>query len=189
MGFSIIAAADKKFGIGIHNEMPWHLKGDLKYFSDVTSRAAAGKINAVIMGRRTWESLPAKHRPLKGRLNVVLSRGGYVLVEGKGNMELTETSEDTMVPWTCGSLEEALRKLKNNERIDKIFVIGGANLFTQAILQPDCEKIYLTEVMAEFDCDAFFPKIPQGFDVASRSAEREEGGIKYSFVVYERVNP
>lgn len=185
MKFSIIAAADKKLGIGINNQMPWHLEGDLKYFSEVTSKALPGKMNAVIMGRKTWESLPEKHRPLKGRLNVVLSRGGIELVEGKTNKELSELSGDIDVPLLCSSLDEALATLEKNPLIDKVFVIGGATVFQEAIHHPQCEKIYLTEVMAEFQCDAFFPKIPAYF-VKKNSSEVVEEKVPYRFIVYDR---
>lgn len=71
---TIIVAATKANGIGINNSLPWHLPKDMKYFSQVTSNAADGQQNAVIMGRKTWESIPKKHRPLSNRYNIVLSR-------------------------------------------------------------------------------------------------------------------
>ena len=172
MKFSLVVAADKHLGIGIGGHMPWRLKGDLKYFQDVTTNAPEGKINAVIMGRKTWDSLPEKHRPLKGRLNVVLSRGQVDLPEGV---------------LLASSLDEAFMKLKNHPEVGGVHVIGGANVFSQAIEHPDCEKIYLTEVSGEFEADTFFPKIDESvFKKTGESEEHEESGIRYRFAVYER---
>jgi dihydrofolate reductase/thymidylate synthase len=73
--FQLVVAAARNMGIGKDGGMPWNLPGDMAYFKDLTSRTRdAAKENAVIMGRRTWESIPARFRPLKGRINVVLSR-------------------------------------------------------------------------------------------------------------------
>ena len=71
---TIIIAATKANGIGVNNTLPWHLRNDMKYFAQVTSNAADGQQNAVIMGRKTWESIPKKFRPLSNRYNIVLSR-------------------------------------------------------------------------------------------------------------------
>jgi dihydrofolate reductase len=172
MKFSLVVAADKHLGIGIGGHMPWRLKGDLKYFQDVTTNAPEGKINAVIMGRKTWDSLPEKHRPLKGRLNVVLTRGGAEVPDGV---------------LLASSLDEAFIKLRAHPEVGGVHVIGGANVFSQAIVHPDCEKIYLTEVFAEFEADTFFPKIDESvFKKVSESGEHQENGIRYRFAVYER---
>ena len=71
----IVAACGKSMGIGLNGELPWRLKSEMKYFAETTTKTKdSDKINAVIMGRKTWESIPAKFRPLKNRLNVILSR-------------------------------------------------------------------------------------------------------------------
>ncbi|MFC1747832.1 dihydrofolate reductase [Pseudomonadota bacterium] len=171
MKFSIIAAADKKLGIGKDNQLPWRLKGDLKYFSETTTDAPEGMTNAVVMGSKTWDSLPEKHRPLKDRINMVLSRrdldlpGGVILAK---------------------SLKDAFEKLDELEDLNEVFVIGGASVYRQAIEHEDAEKVYLTEVDSEFDCDAFFPEIPEDFKVESRSDVQEEDEISYRFAVYVR---
>lgn len=170
--FSLIAAADQNFGIGSKNSLPWRLPGDLKYFSDVTTKADKGFRNAVIMGRKTWESLPEKHRPLQDRVNVVLSRGNVDLPDGV---------------FLEHSLDGALELLRDMEDIDQIFVIGGANLYAQAIDHPNCEKIYLTEVLGTFDCDAFFPEFSgKEFQLTFRSDEYQENGISYRFAIFEK---
>jgi len=174
MKFSIIAAADEGGGIGIGNGLPWRLKGDLKYFSEVTTHAAPGKANAVIMGRKTWESLPESSKPLKSRLNVVLSRGDTALPEGV---------------LKASSLDDAFKELGSRHDTDRVFVIGGASLYAQAVNHPDCEKIYLTEVLGQFNCDAFFPVIPVGlYNKISTSKIWEEHGTKYRFTVYQRIS-
>lgn len=190
MKFSIVLAMDKKRGIGKDNKLPWRLPGELKYFADITTSAPLGKMNAVIMGRKTWESLPRYARPLKGRINVILSRtmgaesGGTRQRESEQPLSEVPVMEQTFF---ASSLEEALQKLEARGDVNNAFVIGGANLAAQALVSRDCEKLYLTEVLAEFDCDTFFPELPEGvYEQAEVSDEQEENGVKYRFTVWKR---
>lgn len=161
MKFAMIAAMDENQGIGINNQLPWHLPSDYKHFVDTTSGGT------VIMGRKTWESLPEKYRPLPNRLNIVLS--------SKDNYELPEGVV------LAHSLEEALELSR-----DHVFIIGGAKLYTQAIQHKDCQTLILTEVYDSFDCDAFFPNIPSHFHIKHAEDEVEENGITYRIFTYER---
>jgi dihydrofolate reductase len=161
--FSIIAAMDENRGIGKDNGLPWHLSADLKHFASVT------KGGVVIMGRKTWESLPEAYRPLKERLNIVISRGEQTLPEGV---------------LLAHSLDEALALAEQNAPEQKAFVIGGASLYAEAILHPACHELFLTEVEGTVDCDAFFPEIPAGFLMKEISEEMEEKGFTFRFVRY-----
>lgn len=168
MKFSIIVAIDQNRGIGISNRLPWRLKADAKYFADIT---IGSKNNAVIMGWNTWLSLPEKFRPLKDRLNVVLSKDQKIeLPHGVLNYQ---------------SFDEALEYL-NKKNPDEVFVIGGAMLYAFSIKHPACNKIYLTEIEGIFDCDTFFPAIPAEFKKVEESESQEENGIKFRFTVYKR---
>lgn len=158
--FAIIAAMDENRGIGKNNDLPWHLSTDLKHFASVT------KGGTVIMGRKTWESLPEAYRPLKERLNIVVSRGELELPDG---VKLAH------------SLDEALELAK-----EKTFVIGGATLYAEAIGHPACTELILTEVEGSVDCDAFFPEIPVGFIMKEMSEEVEEKGMTFRFVIYRK---
>ena len=162
MNFALIAAVDKNRGIGKNNTLPWHLSADLKHFARVT------KGGTVVMGRKTWGSLPEKYRPLKERKNVVLSTDtNYQVPTG---VELVQ------------SLDEALSKGEG-----ELFVIGGARLFEEAIHHPNCTKIILTEINSSFDCDAFFPELPGDFKRVQESPLEEEKGLKFRFVTYEKL--
>ena len=177
MKFSMIVACDKNRGIGRDNDLPWNLPTDMKYFRTTTSspRDEDGNVcmqNAVIMGRRTWESLPINYRPLPKRLNVVLSRNPDY-----------HTEDGVLL---SDSLDSALEKLDSYELGD-VFVIGGGSLYADAINHPDCDKLYITEIDSVFDCDTFFPEVPKGFAEISRSAVIEENNVKYEFVVYQRI--
>jgi len=149
---------DENRGIGKNNDLPWHLSADLKHFAAVT------KGGTVIMGRKTWESLPEQYRPLKERLNIVVSRSELELPQG---VKLAH------------SLDEALELAEG-----KTFVIGGATLYAEAIKHPACKELILTEVEGTADCDAFFPEIPAGFLMKEMSEEMEEKGYIFRFVVY-----
>lgn len=169
MNFSIIVAADLNNGIGKNGKIPWHLPTDLKYFSKITR--GSGK-NAVIMGRTTWESLPSAHRPLKDRINIVLTRNA--------DLELPINVEKAQ------SLDKAL-EIAEKHTTDEIFVIGGAQVYAETINHPNCEKIYLTRVFKKFDCDAFFSKINESiFKKNSSSGIQKENGISFEFRIYSK---
>lgn len=172
--FSIIVAVDQNMGIGKDGRLPWHLPEDMKYFTETTRRTENKNLqNAVIMGRRTWESIPAKFKPLPGRINVVLS----------SNPDL-DLPDDVL---HFSSLDEALTALSTSSKVDEIFVIGGAKLYEEAILHPELERIYLTRIEEVFDCDTFFPdQIPEDFEIVSTTETMESDGLEYSFLVLER---
>ena len=160
----MIAAADRKGGIGRNGQLLAHLPGDMKYFRETTAGAA------VIMGRKTLESFPGG-RPLKGRRNIVISR---TLPAGAWNgCEV------------CRSAEEAV-KLAAEEAGRAVFVIGGGEIYE--LMLPYCEEAYITEIDAELDADTFIPVFSEmpGWECVRRSAEHTESGLKYVFVVYRR---
>ena len=167
MRLALIAAVARNGVIGRDNALPWHLPGDLKYFKAVT----LGK--PVVMGRKTWESLG---RPLPGRTNIVISRqAGYAPAGAR----------------VVGSLDAALQlaaQVALIDGVDECVVIGGAEIYAQAL--PRCDRLYLTEVHAAVDGDAFFPAWDRG---AWRETARENHAAAgsnpyaYSFVVYERA--
>ena len=161
-------------GIGKDGRLPWYLPEDLKYFSKVTTTTEApGLMNAVIMGRKAWEAIPEENRPLANRINCVIS-----------------SNDELDLPFGVlqfGSLEEALTALSTSEKIDQIFVAGGAQLYQEAILNPELERIYLTRIEADYECDVFFPdEIPDDFEIISATETLESDGLEYSFVVLDR---
>lgn len=159
---SLIAAVASNRVIGKDNQLLWHLPDDMRYFRETTR----GK--PVIMGRKTWESLPEKFRPLPGRLNIVVSRNPAFSAPGA---TLTE------------SLEEGISAATGAE---EAFVIGGAELYRQAL--PFAQRLYLTEIAQEYVGDAYFPAISeQDWRETSRTLSATTSEPAFSFVVYERV--
>lgn len=118
--YQVVVAATRDLGIGKDGTLPWKLPSDLKFFKQITvTTSDPTKRNAVIMGRKTWESIPSRYRPLPGRLNVVLTRSG--------SFDIT-TSENILV---CGSMDSALEILSTAPYclfIEKVFVIGGGSV-------------------------------------------------------------
>lgn len=156
MSLALIAAVAKNRCIGKTNQIPWYIPEDLKRFKALTM----GKI--VMMGRKTWESLPERFRPLPGRTNIVITRQtDYALPEGVERF---------------GTIEDALRQHAGEE----IFVIGGGELYRETI--PLAHRLYITQVDQTVDGDVFFPKIdPEVWQEMER--EDHQG---FSFVIYER---
>ncbi len=147
--FYIIVACDENNGIGAKNSIPWELKGEMRHFKEVTSKTDdEAKQNIVIMGRSTWESLPEKFRPLPGRLNFVLSSNLQYHAEGA---EVFSSLEESLT---------AAQSLVEAQKAEKVFVIGGQKVYEQAISHSNLAGIYLTKIKSTFDCDAFFPAVP-----------------------------
>jgi dihydrofolate reductase/thymidylate synthase len=222
--FQVVVAATKdEMGIGFEGGLPWRLPKDMAYFKAVTAQVnEPGARNAVIMGRKTWESIPAKFRPLAGRLNVILSRSG-TLVEAGG--AVASTSENAAPGNASGgaapavlpegvllqpSLDAALELLAGAEyaaSVERVFVIGGAQVYSEAMASPLCQAVHLTEVTPPlpaaavaadaadapagdkkkaFTCDAFLPALdPARFQLyAAAPVVREKGGVRIQFLTY-----
>ena len=170
--FSIILAVDSKWWVWKDGSMPWKLPTDLQYFRYITTQTEKQwKRNAVIMWRKTWDSLPNKFKPLDDRHNIVISR----------QKKLVHHNVSTML-----GIEQALSFAWNRSDIDKIFIIGGANIYAQSIHHDKLQNIYLTRIEKDFDCDVFFLWMPEYFKLTQKTEQREENGIKFHYEIYER---
>ena len=159
---SLIAAVAKNRALGKDGQLLWHLPEDMRYFRETTR----GK--PVIMGRKTWESLPDAFRPLPGRRNIVISRN---------------PAYDAPGATLAGSLEEAVRLTQDDA---EVFVIGGAEIYLQAL--PLAQRLYLTEVTRDFAADAFFPEFSKDtWKEVSRSEVKNGAGLDFTFAVYQRA--
>ena len=171
-GFAIVVAADEAGGIGKDGKLPWKLPAEMAFFKKLTSEARPGLHNAVIMGRRTYESILPKFRPLRDRINVVLSRDPAYRPEGAQS---------------AGSLDGALDLLRALDDVDRVFCIGGAEIYRLALVHDECAGIYLTRVHALFDCDATLPGLRGQFRLLSQDGPHAENGLSYTFETYRRL--
>lgn len=176
--FSIIVAADEYNGIGKDNQLPWHLKGDMKYFKEITSKVVVeDERNAVIMGKNTWFSIPEKFRPLPNRVNFVLSRQFDFVKQLPVNVDVVHSTH----------LNSALDYVRGLPKINDVFVIGGGQLYKEAFNHPGLQKVYLTRVHDIFNCDVFIPELPKNL-VLIDSNNQSENGVNYTFEVYNNIN-
>ncbi len=161
---NIVVAANQKWGIGRENDLLARIPADIKRFAKLTSR------KIVVMGRRTWESLPEP--PLKNRTNIVLSTDKMFSPEGA---------------IVCRSLDELMEKLKEFPP-ENIFIIGGESVYRQ--LLPYCQKAYVTRFVSPktVKADKFFPDIDEMPDwyIVTETEEKESNDILYRYVLYKR---
>ena len=165
MLISLIVAHSSNRVIGIDGQLPWHIPDDLKYFKSITM----GK--PIIMGRKTFDSIG---KPLPGRLNIIITK----------NTDLT--IEECVV---VNNLEAAITEAKNYFKTqdtdqEEIFIIGGAQIFKQSM--EFANKIYITEVHAEYAGDVFFDELSDNdwIEVSRDLHDSENDKIPFSFVTY-----
>ena len=157
----LIAAVARNGAIGRSNELLFREPADQRHFRDTTLGCP------VVMGRKTWDSLPARFRPLPGRRNLVLSRDVAFLADGAE---------------VVASLDDALARTTDAPRV---FVIGGAQLYALAL--PRADALVLTEIDADLPGDVFFPAWDRAqFVETSRHAAVSAAGLPYAFVGYQR---
>nr|CAA05895.1 dihydrofolate reductase-thymidylate synthetase precursor [Daucus carota] len=178
--YQVVVAATQNMGIGKDGKLPWRLPSDMKFFKDVTMTTSDPlKRNAVIMGRKTWESIPIQHRPLPGRLNVVLTRSGSFDIA---------TVENVVI---CGSMISALELLAGSPycvSVEKVFVIGGGQIYREALNAPGCDAVHITEIEEHIECDTFIPLLDESvFQPWYSSFPLVENKIRYCFTTYVRV--
>ncbi|MXQ99445.1 hypothetical protein E5288_WYG013485 [Bos mutus] len=145
-----IVPVSQNMGIGKNRNLPWPpLRNEFQYFQRITTVSSVeGKQNVVIMGRKTWFSIPEKNRPLKDRINIVLSR---------------EVKEPPMgAHFLAKSLDDALELIEDPElknKVDMVWIVGGSSVYKEAMNKPGHVRLFVTRIMQEFESDAFFPKI------------------------------
>lgn len=212
--FQLVVAADQSMGIGKDGTLPWKIPGDMAYFRELTSKAVNGaRSNVVIMGRTTWESLPPKFRPLPGRINIVLSRSAAgsqpsntsnvdvvgmcgttagaaaASTAGFTHASLVDLPKGVHV---CGSLQQAADLLASPQvapLVENVFIIGGGQVYAEALTSPLVSTIHITRIEQQFACDTFFPTIdPSLFRLWSASDPMTDraSGTRYSFLCYTR---
>ncbi len=176
--FAVIVACTQDGGFASNNAIPWRIKADLSFFRNTTQQCSPGtnKKNVVIMGRKTWETLPPSMRPLSNRINIVIS-----------STMLPDPSV-TVLP----SLTESIAFVQRLPNIETAFVIGGQQLYEEAVTHPLFTTAYVTLVSADLPsiippCDRFFPlsNLSTSFTVDSEHIVIE-GSYTMQFTVFKR---
>jgi dihydrofolate reductase len=138
MKVALIVAMDLERGIGKNNDLMWHLPADMKFFKETTTN------HVVVMGRKNYESIPEKYRPLPNRENVVLTRNqSYV-------------AQNCLV---FNSLEDCISHYSTKKEDKTIFIIGGGEIYKMALDSSIIDEMYITHVDQKYDADTFFPEI------------------------------
>ena len=160
MKLSLIYARASNGVIGHNNQLPWHLPEDMARFKRLTSGCP------VIMGRKTWDSLPPRFRPLPGRTNIVVTR-----------------QPDWQAPGACvaGSVEDAIAQCG---AVPQAWVIGGAQIYAAA--EPLASSIEVTEIAQVFEGDAFAPQLGPEWVEAARERHVSSNGLDFSFITYNK---
>ena len=166
MRVSLIVAVAENGVIGKDNDLIWNLPKDMQYFKETTLG------HHVIMGRKNFESIPVKYRPLPNRTNIVVSRQSDYHAEGCILVH---------------SLEEALSIAKKNNDHEP-FIIGGGQIYQLALEADLVDRIYLTKVHKSFDGDTFFPSLSEEWKEIKRTDGKADNkhDCDYSFLVYEK---
>ncbi|MDA7415340.1 dihydrofolate reductase [Xenophilus arseniciresistens] len=145
--------------IGANNTLPWHLPEDLAHFKRQTLGAP------VVMGRKSWDSLPPRFRPLPGRTNIVVTRQSDWKAEGAQR---------------AGSLQEAFALAGD---VNELWVIGGAQIYAEA--EPLARRAIVTEIAQDFEGDAFAPTLGPAWRETARESHIAASGLPFAFVTYE----
>jgi dihydrofolate reductase len=162
MALHLILARARNGVIGANNQLPWHLPEDLAHFKRTTLGCP------VIMGRKTWDSLPPQFRPLPGRLNVVVTR---------------QADWNALGALRAGSITEAMTLCPPET---DAWVIGGAEIYAQAL--PWASTAVVTEIDQDFEGDAFAPALNDDWQEVARESQTSARGLPFSFVTYQNTS-
>jgi dihydrofolate reductase len=181
--FTIVVARSRKGGIGLNGGFPWpHIKKDLAHFGKVTrctnlalttselaekmsfyqtahlfkQTTSASLINPVIMGRKTWDSIPLNMRPLPDRLNVILSRNKEYVPECRKDLL------GTLPPIVCSDLHDAFNQISKMQNIGEIYIVGGQGIFEECLTTFShlCKLVVETRINKDYEADVFMPPLP-----------------------------
>ena len=186
----IVAHTFNKNGIGNKNKLPWKLKNELKHFKDITTKVQDDQvveyINSIIMGKKTWDSIPESNKPLKNRLNIIIT-----------NQDI-ESHNKYIIYCKWNDLYTNLINFNNklyssNNKIIQLFnnfIIGGEQIYNLALQKLNIQYIYTTEIYKKIECDKFFPDITKinTFLMKDCSKFIFENGTYYRYITYINKN-
>lgn len=158
-----IGSRSRALGDSHANDLLWHIPDDLKRFKELTTG------HPVIMGRRTWESLPEKFRPLPNRTNIIITRDASYSAPGA---------------IVCTAIEDAFEKARDVEGAAEVFVIGGGEIYKQSLSHID--RLYLTLVDDDTPGDVVFPEYENEFTKVIERTDRELNGLHYTWLTLDR---
>lgn len=163
----IVAVSSYNNGIGKNNDLLWNLPGDMKFFRSQTNGYP------IITGRKNYESIPDKFRPLNNRENIVVTRQ---------NIEFNGAQ-------VCSSIKEAL-EIASSYKKEKIFIIGGGQIYKQCLEEDIVDKLLVTWVDAKIEADIFFPPIDSKWKVISKQKNNpdDKNAYAYTFTEYIKLN-
>ncbi|XP_072241569.1 dihydrofolate reductase [Leuresthes tenuis] len=178
----LIAAICNNMGMGKDGTLPWSLPSEFQFFLKTITRVSRpGNMNLIIWGRLCWNSQPENMLPLANSLHVVLSN--------------TLSTVPDNAQFLCQDFESAVRLAAEPplaDIIETIWILGGTRVYEDSLKHPWCDLLYLTDVMADFDCDVFFPEFDRElFKLQERFPDvpsdiQEENGIKFKFQVFKK---
>ena len=170
MKVNLIWAQAKNGIIGNHGAMPWHIPEDLANFRQITQN------KPVIMGRKTWDSLPVKFKPLPYRRNIILTRSpnwGKELENSNSKIKTARSVETSMKPIIVG------------REVEEVWVIGGGQIYPQFLKY--ASRIEVTEIQEDIDGDTKAPELSPEWNEVRRAHNTSTSGIKFDFITYLKV--
>jgi dihydrofolate reductase/thymidylate synthase len=172
--YRIITALSKNRGIGYRGKLPWNIRKDMNFFKNTTSNVLnKKKINAVVCGRTTWNSIPPKFRPLPNRLNIVLSS--------------SMPEEENVI--VCRNLDEVHDYIyQNRKKIESTYVIGGTSVYKQFLDNDLVSDVFFTEIDKDYQCDSFMPELDNDKFKLISSKEDFENDVNMKFNHYQYHN-
>ncbi|WWC59618.1 uncharacterized protein I303_102177 [Kwoniella dejecticola CBS 10117] len=190
-----IVAATQSNGIGLNGGLPWRLPGEMKYFARVTTGEVPAEqlenentnTNTVIMGRKTWESIPARFRPLKNRRNLVISSKGVDISQSPNTESYSslESALDSLSPADHPDSASSSGKTRRN------FLIGGSQLYKTCLTStpPLVDRVLLTRVISDFQCDAFLEDFTKhtSTSTSDHSSKSDAGGLIWKKATHEEL--
>ncbi|XP_047492962.1 dihydrofolate reductase-like isoform X3 [Penaeus chinensis] len=165
----------------------------MKYFSRMTKTTKSSeKQNAVMMGRKTWESIPDKFRPLPGRLNLVISSRANLPWNHIRQIQKWDPGPEFMGSTVCASFKEAIDEVHTRTEVESVWAIGGSSIYKMALESEHLHRIYLTRILKDFECDTFLPSFdPKKFQIVTDpivpNEIQQEGDITYKYEIYEKL--
>lgn len=174
-----VVSLDQNRGMGYRGDLLLRLKADMAWFKELTTSNHNSTKNAIIMGRKTWESIPDRFRPLPNRVNYVLTSRPEQVQTNSKNKENQSAPIYAFSSWN-EILSHAYREA------EALFVIGGAQVFAEALARPEFRYLYVTEFATTFDADTFFPAFKMLLPNKMIINTGSESGVTFSIVRYSK---